>query len=420
MMEGKKKKKKEVVKQADSSGSAKKNKKQKEQKAPKEATEEEAPKEEAPAANLTQTLFGGSKGGGGALANLFAAPNASKFTHSKVVEEQKAAEVAAKVAFEADPEANKPDPDDEPVTAAKKDEKYVIRPKISSAQKNAEAEKLKRTVFVGNVPADCIQKPGPLKAVFLLYGAIQSVRFRSIAFAEGTKHRRSAVITKADLGNRSTCNAYVVFKDAESAAKAAKDGNGAQLQGKVLRCDMATTPGKHEDLSHGDHRKGVFVGNLPFDVEEDQLRRHFDGCGEISNVRVVRDRGSNLGKGIAFVQFSDRDAVALAVELHESKVGSRVIRVNRLKKQGDTGGKHTRAPASAPGANKRPRYEEGQGPSGYQGEYQADIGTAAVKKKKKSMAPQMEGIKAKKGKKSRDPAKREARQARRQAERKQK
>ena len=38
-------------------------------------------------------------------------------------------------------------------------------------------------------------------------------------------------------------------------------------------------------------------------------------------------------QGIAFVQFTDRDAVALAVELNDSKIGYRNIRVNRLKKQ---------------------------------------------------------------------------------------
>ena len=443
-MGGGKKNKKEVVEdvEEDPAPAKKKKKKTKKEKVAKAEAPAVAPEEASPQKNLAASLFGGDGGEqkGGALANLFAAPKVSKFTAAKAAADNQIIEAAKKV--EAEANEDKPDEDDQDPTGPQK--QYIIRPKVSSAQKNAEAEKLKRTVFVGNVPSGCIQKPAPLKKAFLALfpaeqtrlpgsnkdtGPIESIRFRSIAFAEGTKHRRSAVHTKADLGKRSTCNAYIVFRTVEFAEKAVKEGNSQRIDNRVLRCDFATAPGKHEDLTHGDHRKGIFVGNLPFDIEEDQLRRHFDNCGEISNVRVVRDRGSNLGKGIAFVQFTDRDAVALAVEQHESMVGSRKIRVTRLKKEGNSGskeGKHTRGMPAAKGAPqpvKRARAqmaEDGSGPSGYQGEYQAELGEVSLRKKKKSLPAQLEGIKKKKGKKARDPDKRAARQMRRQVDRKQK
>ena len=39
------------------------------------------------------------------------------------------------------------------------------------------------------------------------------------------------------------------------------------------------------------------------DTEENALRDHFDECGEITNVRIIRDKKTGLGKGIAYVQF---------------------------------------------------------------------------------------------------------------------
>ena len=47
----------------------------------------------------------------------------------------------------------------------------------------------------------------------------------------------------------------------------------------------------------------MFVGNLPFDVQDEDLYTHFTRCGEIEFVRVVRDKKTNIGKGFGYVQF---------------------------------------------------------------------------------------------------------------------
>ena len=52
--------------------------------------------------------------------------------------------------------------------------------------------------------------------------------------------------------------------------------NGNDLKGSVIRVDMATaTPAER------DQKKAVFVGNLPFSVEDDDVRKHFECCGEV-------------------------------------------------------------------------------------------------------------------------------------------
>jgi nucleolar protein 12 len=48
----------------------------------------------------------------------------------------------------------------------------------------------------------------------------------------------------------------------------------------------------------------VFVGNLPFDVQDEELYTHFERCGEIEFVRIVRDKKTNIGKGFGYVQFT--------------------------------------------------------------------------------------------------------------------
>ena len=39
------------------------------------------------------------------------------------------------------------------------------------------------------------------------------------------------------------------------------------------------------------------------DIEEENIRIHFEDCGEIENVRVIRDRKTNLGKGFCYILF---------------------------------------------------------------------------------------------------------------------
>ena len=39
------------------------------------------------------------------------------------------------------------------------------------------------------------------------------------------------------------------------------------------------------------------------DAQEEEVRRHLEACGDIANVRLVRDSATGLGKGFGFVLF---------------------------------------------------------------------------------------------------------------------
>ena len=65
------------------------------------------------------------------------------------------------------------------------------------------------------------------------------------------------------------------------------------------------------------------MGNLPFEVTEQQIRDHFgESCGlqGIENIRVVRDAVTSLGKGIAFVRFESEEAAQAALAAHETSL----------------------------------------------------------------------------------------------------
>lgn len=63
------------------------------------------------------------------------------------------------------------------------------------------------------------------------------------------------------------------------------------------------------------HAKGteVFVGGLPSTVSEDKISKVFSGCGEIVEIRMIKDQKGNL-KGFCFVRFATKEAADKAVK----------------------------------------------------------------------------------------------------------
>ncbi|CAG8508417.1 13771_t:CDS:2 [Funneliformis caledonium] len=187
-------------------------------------------------------------------------------------------------------------------------------------------ERLQRTIFVGNLPISVTLKANnkKLKALFSQFGKIESVRFRSIAFSE-LLPRKLAFITGKLHPERDVLNAYIVYKELSSVQNAITM-NAQMFMEKHLRVDSVANPQNH------DRRRTVFIGNMSFDAQEEELWVQFESCGEIENVRIVRDNKTNVGKGFAYVQFKERASVEFALKLNDIKLGNRNIRVTRCAK----------------------------------------------------------------------------------------
>jgi RNA recognition motif-containing protein len=72
----------------------------------------------------------------------------------------------------------------------------------------------------------------------------------------------------------------------------------------------------------------VFVGGLPFAVDEAGVREHFSDCGTIASVRMPTSEDGKP-KGIAFLRFTCDEHVDAAVQLNESNLGGRNVLVRR-------------------------------------------------------------------------------------------
>lgn len=78
----------------------------------------------------------------------------------------------------------------------------------------------------------------------------------------------------------------------------------------------------------------LFVGGLPFAVDDDQLKQMFASFGDIVSAVVIKDRDTGRSKGFGFVEFSDDSAAKAAVaEMDGKEVEGRNITVNEARPQ---------------------------------------------------------------------------------------
>lgn len=74
----------------------------------------------------------------------------------------------------------------------------------------------------------------------------------------------------------------------------------------------------------------LYVGNISYNMSEEELLQIFEQFGEVTRAHVVKDRETNRSKGFAFVEMNSESAGNAAVEgLNNTQVDGRTIRVNK-------------------------------------------------------------------------------------------
>lgn len=76
----------------------------------------------------------------------------------------------------------------------------------------------------------------------------------------------------------------------------------------------------------------IYVGNLPYGLDRDELRATFAAFGEVSSARIVTDRETNKSKGFGFVEMpNDAEARNAVAELNGKEIGGRKAVVNEAR-----------------------------------------------------------------------------------------
>jgi|SRR3974377_2347659 len=83
----------------------------------------------------------------------------------------------------------------------------------------------------------------------------------------------------------------------------------------------------------------IYVSNLNFKLQDEDLKNIFSSFGEVSSAKVIRDNQSGRSRGFGFVEMPDDDAARAAIEkINGTEVEGRAIVVNEARPRTEGGG----------------------------------------------------------------------------------
>ncbi|MBN1392304.1 MAG: RNA-binding protein [Sedimentisphaerales bacterium] len=84
----------------------------------------------------------------------------------------------------------------------------------------------------------------------------------------------------------------------------------------------------------------LYVGNLLFDVAENDLRALFEPFGQVTEVRLIMDKYTGKSKGFGFIEMPSKDEAQKAIaELNGKDMKGRAMTVNEAKPKVERGGR---------------------------------------------------------------------------------
>lgn len=171
-----------------------------------------------------------------------------------------------------------------------------------------------RKVFVGGLDAKTTDES--LKIYFEKYGEVVDY-----------------VVVSHPVTKRPRGFGFVTYKNSSS-VDSVQEARPHKVDGRAVETKRAMP--KDEDNKPESKVKvnKIFVGGIKEELDEDQLKNYFCTYGNVTNVHIVTDKGSNKKRGFAFVEFDDYDPVDKVVLRRTHHIGKHKTEVKKaLSKQ---------------------------------------------------------------------------------------
>ena len=97
--------------------------------------------------------------------------------------------------------------------------------------------------------------------------------------------------------------------------------------------ERTSVPTRHPAPADGSIE--IYVGNLSYDLTEDQLRKEFEAYGTVNSARIIMNRYNNKSKGFGFVHMPNRsEADAAVAALNDKEILGRKLKCNEARNVG--------------------------------------------------------------------------------------
>lgn len=180
----------------------------------------------------------------------------------------------------------------------------------SSRQQQAfeSSEESDREVYVSNVPFDANEDD--FRRVFGDCGEIEEITiptiyttgrpkgFAFVRFADNKAREEALLLNQTNMLNRTI---------------GVRANKGRAIRSNNNRNDYYRE--RHNGLSDKPERcTTIFVGNLPWETTEEQLKKLFETCGKVESARIVKQTYTGRSRGFGYVEFTEEASVDTAVQ----------------------------------------------------------------------------------------------------------
>lgn len=88
----------------------------------------------------------------------------------------------------------------------------------------------------------------------------------------------------------------------------------------------------------------IYVGNLHFDLNEEELKKVFEEYGEVTMVKIIIDKATGRSRGFGFVEMANDDDAKKAIDnLNGTEIKGRKVNVNQAREKEDNSGRGFRS-----------------------------------------------------------------------------
>ena len=112
----------------------------------------------------------------------------------------------------------------------------------------------------------------------------------------------------------------------------------------------------------------IYVGNLSYEVTEEDLRLAFESFGQVKSAAIIKDKYSGQSKGFGFVEISSKTEAQSAIDgLNGKDLKGRALNVNEARPRTENRGGRGIGGGDRGGGGGGGRSKGGRGGSGYNG-----------------------------------------------------
>ena len=172
-------------------------------------------------------------------------------------------------------------------------------------------------------------------------------------FAKYGDVEESKIVTDKQTG-KSKGFGFLKFYEKKSAVAAMNDADNIVVGGRNLQIRYSNDKNgpikgggnNGEKKGHSGSEFGIFIGNLSYKCNENDLKKFFKDCGKVVDVRIAKKPDGKL-KGFAHLDFDSKESVDKAIEKNGEELKGRPLKIDRA--QGGKGGAGGNSNRGGPG-----------------------------------------------------------------------